>query len=174
MANVLIPFPGASSVDVQNMLARPAEQALIDDFDLVVDTGAFGLLSIHSQNFKPESTLFKALPGFLVHTKQRRALVWKATAGDTAQWWHERERVRLSYTNSGKRVEFNITVTGTQPVNGASLVLMLPQKGLLPTVQPTKIGEVKPTVVSIDNYRASIQFDSLSPGNHVYQATFAQ
>jgi len=28
MANVLIPFPGASSVDVQNMVARPAEQLL--------------------------------------------------------------------------------------------------------------------------------------------------
>jgi multidrug efflux pump subunit AcrB len=28
MANVLIPFPGASSTDVQNMVARPAEQAL--------------------------------------------------------------------------------------------------------------------------------------------------
>jgi multidrug efflux pump subunit AcrB len=28
MANVLIPFPGASSLDVQNMVARPAEQAL--------------------------------------------------------------------------------------------------------------------------------------------------
>jgi multidrug efflux pump subunit AcrB len=28
MANVLIAFPGASSVDVQNMVARPAEQVL--------------------------------------------------------------------------------------------------------------------------------------------------
>ncbi|NDY92827.1 efflux RND transporter permease subunit [Ideonella livida] len=28
MANVLIPFPGAGSADVQNMVARPAEQAL--------------------------------------------------------------------------------------------------------------------------------------------------
>jgi len=28
MANVLIPFPGASSIDVQNMVARPAEQVL--------------------------------------------------------------------------------------------------------------------------------------------------
>jgi len=28
MANVLIPFPGASSVDVQNMVAKPAEQVL--------------------------------------------------------------------------------------------------------------------------------------------------
>ena len=28
MANVLIPFPGASSENVQNMVARPAEQVL--------------------------------------------------------------------------------------------------------------------------------------------------
>ncbi len=28
MANVLIPFPGASSIDVQNMVAKPAEQVL--------------------------------------------------------------------------------------------------------------------------------------------------
>ena len=28
MANVLIPFPGASATDVQNMVARPAEQVL--------------------------------------------------------------------------------------------------------------------------------------------------
>ena len=28
MANVLIPFPGASSADVQNMVAKPAEQVL--------------------------------------------------------------------------------------------------------------------------------------------------
>jgi multidrug efflux pump subunit AcrB len=28
MANVMVPFPGASSTDVQNMVARPAEQVL--------------------------------------------------------------------------------------------------------------------------------------------------
>ena len=28
MANVLIPFPGAASADVQNLVARPAEQVL--------------------------------------------------------------------------------------------------------------------------------------------------
>jgi multidrug efflux pump subunit AcrB len=34
MANVLIPFPGASSVDVQNMVARPAEQVLSQIADI--------------------------------------------------------------------------------------------------------------------------------------------
>lgn len=160
------------NLNLENFTVDQTTQALIDDFDLVVNTGAFGLLSIHSQNFKPDSTLPKAMPGFLVHTKQRRALVWKARAGDVADWWRERDRVKLSYTNSGKRLQFNITVSGTKPVSGASLVVMIPQKGLLPVVQPTKIGGVKPVVSFIDNYRATVLFDSLSPGNHVYQATF--
>ncbi|MDP1654780.1 MAG: efflux RND transporter permease subunit [Hylemonella sp.] len=34
MANVLIPFPGASSIDVQNMVARPAEAALSQIADI--------------------------------------------------------------------------------------------------------------------------------------------
>jgi len=34
MANVLIPFPGASPVDVQNMVARPAEQVLSQIADI--------------------------------------------------------------------------------------------------------------------------------------------
>lgn len=160
--------------NLEKLTVDQTTQALIDDFDLVVDTGALGLLSIHSQNFKLDGTLSKAMPGFLVHTKQRRGLVWKTTAGEASDWWRERERVRLSYVNSGKHLQFNITVTGTKPVNGASLVLMLPQRGLLPSVQPTKIGEVKPTVSIIDNYRAAIVFDSIGPGHHVYQATFAQ
>ena len=176
--DALVVLPRTQRDDInlnwEKLSAEQTTQALIDDFDLVVDTGAFGLLSIHSQNFKPDGTLTKAMPGFLVHTKQRRGLVWKARAGEVADWWRERERVKISYSNSGKRIQFNITVTGTKPVNGASFVMMMPQKGLLPIVQPTRIGEVKPVVSAIDNYRATILFDSLPPGNHVYQATFAK
>ncbi|TXI94948.1 MAG: efflux RND transporter permease subunit, partial [Aquabacterium sp.] len=34
MANVMVPFPGASSTDVQNMIARPAEQVLSQIADI--------------------------------------------------------------------------------------------------------------------------------------------
>ena len=176
--DTLVVLPRTQRDDInmrgEQLTADQTTQALIDDFDLVVDTGALGLLSIHSQNFMADGTLPKAMPGFLVHTKQRRAQVWKATGGEVADWWRERERLKLSSANSGKRLVFNITVTGTKPVSGASLVVMMPQKGLLPSVQSTKIGGVKPTVSSIDNYRATILFDSLSPGHHAYQATFVQ
>ncbi len=157
----------------ESLSAEQMTQALISDFDLAVEHGALGLLSIHSQNFKTDSPLTKAMPGFLVHMKQRSKEVWVASAGDVAGWWRDRERFKLSSRNTGRRLEFNITVTGDKPVNGASLVIMLPQKGITATVQSTKTDGLKPTVTKIDDYRTAVVFDSLQPGNYVYQATFA-
>ena len=147
-------------------------QALISDFDLVIEHGALGLLSIHSQNFKKDSPLVKAMPGFLVHMKQRNQQVWVAKAGDVADWWRDRERFKLSARNSGRRLEFNMTVTGDKPIKGATLVVMLPQKGVNTTVQSTKINGLNPTVMRIDDYRVGVVFDTLEPGDYVYQATF--
>lgn len=158
----------------EKLTVRQTTKALIDDFDLALDTGALGLLSVHSQNFKADSVLAAAMPGFLEHLKLRRGPLWLASAGQVADWWRDRERFKLSATYSGRRVEFNITVTGTGPVNGTTLVVMLPQKDALLAVEGVKIGMVKPTVLKIDDYRASIVFDSLKPGSYVYQATFVQ
>lgn len=175
--NTLVFLPRTQRDDInlyrESLSAEQITQALINDFDLVVEHGALGLLSIHSQNFKKESPLVKAMPGFLVHMKQRNAEVWVATAGEVADWWHDRERFKLSATNSGRRLEFNMTVTGDKPVKGASLVIMLPQKGVTATVQSTKINGLSPTIAKIDDYRVSVTFDTLAPGNYVYQATFA-
>lgn len=157
----------------ESLSAEQITQALISDFDLALEHGALGLLSIHSQNFKKDSPLVKAMPGFLVHMKQRNTQVWVATAGEVADWWRDRERFKLSATYSGRRLEFNMTVTGDKPVKGASLVIMLPQKGVTATVQSTKIGGLRPTITKIDDYRVTVTFDTLAPGNYVYQATFA-
>lgn len=157
----------------ENLSAEQITQALISDFDLVVEQGALGLLSIHSQNFAKDSPLVKAMPGFLIHMKQRKAQVWVATAGEVADWWRDRDRFKLSASNSGRRLEFNMTVTGDKPIKGASLVIMLPQKGVTATVQSTKIAGLSPTITKIDDYRVSVVFDTLPPGNYVYQATFA-
>ena len=80
----------------------------------------------------------------------------------------------MSYKTSGKRVEFNITITGKNPLNGATVMVMLPQKGFTPDVESLKIGMPKPVVTKIDDYRAFVVFSSLPPGNYAYQLTFAR
>ena len=158
---------------MEKLTAEQTTKALIDDFDLSLDTGSLGLLSLHSQNFNADSVLVAAMPGYVEHLKQRRELLWLASAGQVADWWRDRERFRLSSTSSGKRVEFNITVTGDQPLSGATVIVMLPQRGVQAIVEGTKIGMIKPMLSKIDDYRTAISFDVLAPGSYVYQLTFS-
>ena len=176
--DALVVLPRTQRDDInltkQNLSVEQTRSELIDDFDLVADTGALGLLSVHSQNFAPDGTLVKAMPGFLEHLKTRRAQIWLASAGQVADWWRNRDRFKLSYGSSGKRLEFDITITGKTPLSGATVIVMLPQKGFLPEVASLKIGMPKPVVSKIDDYRASIVFESLPPGNYAYQMTFSR
>jgi len=146
--------------------------ALIDDFDLGIDMGALGLLSVHSQNFLPDATLTRAMPAFIERLQRRRSQIWLTSGREVASWWRQRERVKVASDYKGKRLEFNVTITGQAPVSGASLIVMLPQKGRMPTVQSLKIGAAKPTVTKIDEFRAAVVFDTLKPGNYAYQAVF--
>ncbi len=176
LAQALVVLPRTQRDDInlywEKLSAEQTTQALIDDATLVRENGALGVLSIHSQNFAEDSTLAKALPGLLVHLKQHKATVWLASTGQVAAWWRQRERIKFRSSYSGKRLLLYITVTGTEPVTGASFTVMLPGKGLLPKVGSTKIGFPAPEVRNIDNYRASLVFASIQPGNYEYQVTF--
>lgn len=175
-ADALIALPRTQRDDInlsrENLTAEQTTQALIDDFDTALGMGALGLLSVHSQNYASDSVLTNAMPAFLAHVKLHREQIWLASAGDVANWWRERERFKLSMRVLGKRQEFNISITGGKPLNGASIMVMLPQKNRLPQVQSIKVGVKKPLVRQLDPYRAVIAFDVLAPGDYAFQATF--
>lgn len=149
-------------------------QALIDDFELTFETRALGMLSVHSQNFAEGSVLREAMPGFLSHLQTRRDQIWLASSTEVAQWWRDRERLSLSSVVSGKRLDFNLTVKGNQPLRGAALMVLLPHRGSTPVVRSTKIGTPIPRVVPVDELRTLLTFDELEPGNYIFQATFNQ
>lgn len=176
--DALIVLPRTQRDDInlylEKLTPEQCTKALIDDADQAFSTGSLGLLSVHSQNFGSDSTLPKALPGLLVHLKTLGRPLWMASAGQVADWWRDRERFRMTSKFTGKRLEFNITILGDKPLRGASLMIMLPHKGIMPTVQSTKIGGIQPLVSKVDDYRATVVFDSLNPGNYFYQATFEQ
>jgi peptidoglycan/xylan/chitin deacetylase (PgdA/CDA1 family) len=175
--DALIVLPRTQRDDINlanhNLNVEQTTQALISDFDLLVENGGLGFLSVHTQNFYPDGVLAKAMPAFLERVKQRREQVWLASAGQVAQWWRARERFKLSTSKIGKRLEIDVTVTGKTPLSGPAVIVMLPQKGTLPQVLPMKIGLPRPSVSLIDEYRAAIFFDSLEPGDYVYQVNFS-
>jgi hypothetical protein len=158
---------------VQNLSAEQTTKALIDDFDEAVKTGALGWLSVHSQNFAPNSTLATAFPDYLAHVRKNQSRVWAATSNQVTQWWRNRDRFKLDAAYNGKRFDLNLTIKDGEPIVGASVVVMLPKKGFIPNVSGTKVGMPLPTVSAIDDYRAALVYGPLSPGNYSYQVTFA-
>lgn len=173
----LIVLPRSQRDDINLMgegqTVEKISQALIDDFDLAVDNGALGLLSVHTQYFHNDGLLAQSMNNLVKHIQPRRKQIWMVSAGEVAEWWRDRERFKLAATKSGKRLEFNVTVSGKKPVNGATVIMMLPQKNASLTVQPVKIGAPEATVTAIDDYRAAVVFNTLPPGDYAYQATFS-
>jgi hypothetical protein len=157
----------------QNLSAEQTGKALIDDFDESQRTGSLGWLSVHSQNFAPGGTLSTAFPEYLAHVKKSSSKVWLASANQVTDWWRQREAFKLDSAYNGRRFDLNVTIKGTEAVNGASVVIMVPKKGYVPHVSGTKVGMPIPTVSAIDDFRATLVYGSLSPGNYSYQVTFA-
>jgi len=175
--NDLVVLPRTQRDDINLYWEKlPVEQlssALRAEARLVLENGALGLLSVHTQNFAVDSALYKALPAYLLYLKQRRETMWLASTGQVADWWRQRERFQVETHYSGKRLLLDVSVVGKSPVKGGTLMVMLPQKDLLPSVQATKTWEnVKPVIQRIDAYRAVIIFPTLNPGNYAYQITF--
>lgn len=156
----------------QEMSVEQTAQALIEDLRYSMDMGALGLLSVHSQNYGDSANLTKAMPTFLTELKKHRDQLWLASSSQVAQWWRERDRLKVSSQVFGKRLEFNVSIQGDKPFEGASLTLMLPRKGVTANIQGIKTGMPEVKVVRIDDYSVSVQFDKLEPGNYAYQVTF--
>jgi peptidoglycan/xylan/chitin deacetylase (PgdA/CDA1 family) len=177
-SDTLVVLPRTQRDDInlhwERLTQEQTTAALIEDADQAFNTGALGLLSVHSQNFGPDSPLPQALPALLAHLNGYGRQLWMAPAGQVADWWRDRDRFKMTSNFAGKRLEFNISILGDTPLRGATLTVMLPRKGMLPTIKSTKIGGTLPLVAKLDDYRATIVFDVLTPGNYFYQATFEQ
>ena len=136
------------------------------------DNGALCVFSLHSQNFGDGQPLNAALPAYLSYVQSQKNTVWLASPQAIDTWWRDRERLQIIVRPVGPRIEFDVTVGGKQPVKGGSLVIVLPKKGLLPVISGLKINMPTPKVTLLDDFRASIVFESLSPGNYFFQAVF--
>jgi peptidoglycan/xylan/chitin deacetylase (PgdA/CDA1 family) len=151
---------------------KKIQQMLTQDLDMVLNNGALGVLSVHSQNFGLQSPFKSAFPPFFDTLNSRQDVLWVATAGEIAQWWSDRSRVTLTTIPRGPNVELEVTVSGKQPVNKFALIVMTPSIGKPPRVESLKVGMPKPEIVELDPLRFRILFPALKPGNYSFEVSF--
>ena len=148
------------------------EKALIEDLDVVAESGGLAVLSVHSQNFTPDSPLARAMPYYLSYLNTLRSQIWLTDTGSVAQWWRARSRVSLSSITRGDNVELNMTVSGQGRIEQLALIVMTPELGAAPRIAPLKVGMPAATTEMMDPLRYRINFPALMPGNYSYQVTF--
>lgn len=171
---LILPRTQRDDINLLNEKHGDAEfmQALIDDFDTARKMRGLGILSIHTQNFATGDLLNRSMPKLLAHAAALRGEVWLASGREITDWWRARERVGLKIREVGRRLEFDLSVGGKQPVNGLTLSLMLPAKSSPANITGLKPDQPKFRLQAQGEQQAAIIFDRVEPGNYFYQITF--
>ena len=150
------------------------------DLDLVVKGGAFGLFSVHSQNYHTDRLLPKVMPEYIKYVATFKDRLWIPRGDEIAAWWRKRERVTVTHVKPAKLPEnsrtspqsndivLQVSVVAPGNVEGLTVFAMNPKSGVIPSVQARDANAPKFRVKPVDAFRSAIVFDKLDAGSFEY------
>jgi peptidoglycan/xylan/chitin deacetylase (PgdA/CDA1 family) len=149
------------------------EQHLVRDFEHVYEMGAFGLLSVHSQNYGQDGPMMLAMPVLFKRIAEAGNAVWLARGDQVAEWWRQRERVTVSARNEGGAHLLQVNVRAPGVGSGVSVMVIHAQAGHPPTRIETLTpyspsAEIRP----VDAFRSAVVLGSAAPGSYRFRLRF--
>lgn len=150
------------------------------DLDLVVRGGAFGLLSVHTQNYVEEGLLPKVMPTYMKYVATFKDRIWTPRADQIAAWWRKRALVTVTQVKpvkgtdnqdrqrEEKDIVLKVSVAAPGHVEGLTVFAMNPKIGMLPSVRARTASAPKVRVKLVDNFRSALIFDRLDTGDFEY------
>ena len=171
-ANSLVVLPrtqGGPEDSVDDSGPENVLRTYLAELDLAEQMAALSVVRMPNQSVlgAPE------LAVFFKDLKARRGRMWMATAGQTVNWWRERQRVSVSLEPLAAAPLLTVTINGDTPLQQAVTVLVnLPAVGsALRLVARDGKGET-PKIVSVDNWRAAVVLQGLAPGIYHWSLHF--
>lgn len=150
------------------------------DLDLVVQGGAFGLLSVHTQNYVEAGLLPKVMPDYMKYVATYKDRIWIPRADQIASWWRKRALVTVTQVKPAKQMEgperqppnndivLQVSVAAPGNVEGLTVLAMNPKSGAIPAVQARNGSAPKVRIKPVDAFRSALVFDKLQTGNFEY------
>jgi hypothetical protein len=182
--NALVVLPRTQFDDVSYVALdiSPADTlaGLKYDLDLVVKGGAFGLFSVHSQNYHSDRLLPKVMPDYVKYVATYKDRLWIPRADQIADWWRQRARVTVTHIKPARQAQnaqnqqdskdlvFQVSVVAPGNVDGLTVFAMNPRSGVVPTVQARSGNAPKVRVKLVDSFRSAVVFDKLETGTFEY------
>jgi hypothetical protein len=148
--------------------------ALTSSLNQTIQMGGLGFLSIHTQNFSQESPLASAMPIFLERLNSERQNVWVDESRKIADWWRDRQKVSYKVTKTAAKTDLDITIEGSAPIPGASIIVASPYSNALLRLKAVKTNMPMPQIKQVDDLRTAILLSDFAPGTYSYSVTFAR
>lgn len=141
------------------------------DLDLNVRSGAFGLLSVHSQFYIEGGLMNPLMETYLEKVSAQRDRLWVARGDEIAQWWRDRAKVEVSGLSKVDGIALKIAAS--QPVKNLTVFVTLPRKGapLRWLAENGKLGAT-PRIQSLDSFRSALVFGQLPAGETLGRIQF--
>lgn len=153
--------------------AGKATELIMLDFDYLLEAGALGVLSVHSQNYEPGELMTKITPPYIRKLQQHHDDVWTASGEEIANWWRARERVAYKAVKTSS-TQFAFDVRAPGKVKGLTFFVTHPALDMAPkSVSAVSSDAPLPELKRIDAYRTALIFrQELKVGNYAYSLEF--
>ena len=174
-ALVVLPRTQMDDLNYQRLkLDLPEASALITlDFDYLLESGALGVLSVHSQNYAPDGLMAKLTPPYIKRLQDHRNDIFVGSGTDIETWWRARERV---IHTPGKHASTSLIFDVRSPGNVKGVTFFVTHsvaEGVLKGVKASRADLPQPEIARIDPYRSAIIFrQELKAGRYDYSLEF--
>jgi hypothetical protein len=172
-ALVVLPRTQLDDVSFKDMRLTPEQvQTILNyDLDLTVRSGAFGLLSVHSQNYVEGGLMLRTMGDYVRKVATYRDRLWVARGDEITRWWRQREGVLVDQSWGADGLQVTLKNTNAAPVQGLSVFVTLPGKH----AQVRAVARPASTVVRVkpvDAFRSALVFDNLPLGTTQLHVSF--
>jgi peptidoglycan/xylan/chitin deacetylase (PgdA/CDA1 family) len=135
----------------------------VEEFDRAEKMGGLSVVRVPSQTVLTDPQWEQVSR----RAKLNRAATWTATGGQVANWWRDRERVRVTLDTNVTPPLLTVELSGESPlIQPLSVLVNLPQAGGGVRLIAEATRTAAPKVASFDTWRAALVFENLAPGTH--------
>lgn len=164
-ALVVLPRTQWDDVNFTYMRLTPdaVSRILAFDLDLNFRSGAFSLLSVHSQYYVDGALMHGVMADYVRKVAAYGDKLWVARGDAIAQWWRQRAQVRVSQTPHPGGIQ--LSLDSAVNLKGFTILVTLPHANA--SVQWVPAENQRGTSVRIqpiDTHRTALVFEQLSPG----------
>jgi hypothetical protein len=172
-ALVVLPRTQLDDVNFKDMKLTPEQVNTIlnHDLDLTVRSGAFGLLSVHSQNYVEGGLMLHTMGDYIHKVASYRDRLWVARGDEITSWWRQREAVQVDQQWLNNGLQVSVINTNSGPVAGLTVFVTLPGRNASLRVATTPRATAVRTK-PVDAFRTALIFDNLPPGVTQLRLTF--